>query len=241
MSSANAHRLVVSLVATGILLPSAANAQGTPADYARALALRARYEGAATDIAGAPTAIGRTHRFWYRKSVKGGEQFMLIDADTKQKQPAFDHDKVARALSGATGNSYTALTLPFTSIAFTEDGAAFTATVAGAPYRCSVADSSCRKADAGPRGGAGLGVGRRIRDESPRISPDGAWEALINNHNVAIRKPGTHKITHLSTDGTRGRFLRAVLDRLVAGLEKTRGVSRPARLPSRGALRRVVA
>jgi dipeptidyl aminopeptidase/acylaminoacyl peptidase len=206
MSSVNARRLLGSLVAVGTLCPVAVFAQGTPADYARAAGLRARYEGAAVDIAGAPTAIGHTHRFWYRKSVKGGDQFMIVDADTRQKQPAFDHDKIARSLSSATGNSYTPVTLPFNTIAFTDDGSAFTAAVAGTPYRCSVADSSCRKADAAPRAGAGLGVGRRVRDESPRVSPDGAWEALINNHNLAIRKPGTHKVTHLSTDGSEADY-----------------------------------
>jgi dipeptidyl aminopeptidase/acylaminoacyl peptidase len=206
MHLAIARRLVGSLVVVGTFYPISVLAQGTAADYARATALRARYEGAVTDIAGAPAAIGKTHRFWYRKAVKGGDQFMAIDADSRQKQPAFDHDRIARALSTATGNSYTGLKLPFNSVTFTDDGAAFTATVAGTPYRCSVAESSCRKAEPAPRAGAGLGVGRRIRDESPRPSPDGSWEALINNYNVAIRKPGTHKVTHLSTDGSEADY-----------------------------------
>jgi dipeptidyl aminopeptidase/acylaminoacyl peptidase len=200
------RRLAPFLVVAGTLWPVAGLAQGAAADYARATELRARYEDAAVDIAGAATAVGRTHRFWYRKSVKGGEEFVVLDSDTRQKQPAFDHERIARALSAATGNSYTALKLPFNSIAFTDDGAAFTAAVGGTPYRCSVADSSCRKSDAGPRVGAGLGVGRRPRDETPRVSPDGVWEALINNFNVAIRRRTTHALTHLSTDGSEANY-----------------------------------
>lgn len=46
-------------------------AQGTAADYERAGALRAKYEAAVIDIAGAPTWIGNTHRFWYRKLSRG--------------------------------------------------------------------------------------------------------------------------------------------------------------------------
>jgi dipeptidyl aminopeptidase/acylaminoacyl peptidase len=183
-----------------------AHAQGTPADYGRAAGLRERYEAAAGEIAGTPTAIDATHRFWYRKSVKGGDQFLIVDADSGAKQPAFDHERIAQALSRLTGSTYTALTLPFNTLTFLEDGSAFTATVAGAPYRCAIADSTCRPADPGPRAGAGLGVGRRLRDDRPRLSPDGRWEALVNNYNIVIRQPGTRALTRLSTDGSEGNY-----------------------------------
>ena len=39
----------------------------------------------------------------------------MVDADTQRKTPAFDHEKLAAALSKATGTSYTATTLPFTN------------------------------------------------------------------------------------------------------------------------------
>ena len=50
-------------VSGALLLASAAAAQGTPADYARAQKLRATYESLAVDIAGPATAIGNTHRY----------------------------------------------------------------------------------------------------------------------------------------------------------------------------------
>jgi dipeptidyl aminopeptidase/acylaminoacyl peptidase len=198
-----AVRFAVSMVAAA---PTLVFAQGTPADYARATGLRDRYERAAVDIAGPASAIGQTHRFWYRKSVKGGDQFVVVDADTQQKQPAFDHERIAQALSRATGETYGALQLPFNTIAFTDDGSAFTASVAGTPYRCTVADSTCRKADAGPRVGAGLNVGRRARDEGPRLSPDGKWQALINNFNLAITPARGGALTHLSADGSEANY-----------------------------------
>ena len=200
------HILAIAMCAASVALPARLLAQGTPADYARAEGLRTRYEGAAIDIAGPPAAIGRTHRFWYRKSVKGGEEFMMVDADTLRKQPAFDHGKIARSLSSLTGNSYTAITLPFATLTFTDDGTAFTTTVDGAQYRCVVEDGSCHKVDPGQRVGAGFGVGRRSRDNGPRLSPDGKWEALVNNFNVAIRPVGTHRTTPLSTDGSEGNY-----------------------------------
>jgi dipeptidyl aminopeptidase/acylaminoacyl peptidase len=208
MTSQHTRQAVVPVLIAAVLagLPAVAAAQGTAADYARAAALKERYESAATDIAGPATAIGRTHRFWYRKSVKGGDAFVTIDADTLQKQPAFDHVAIARALSDLTGNRYTGEKLPFTTLGFTDDGSGFTVSVEGTLYRCEVSAATCRQADAGPRVGAGLGVGRRSRDEGPRRSPDGQWEALTNNYNLAVRKRGTRTLVHLSSDGSEANY-----------------------------------
>jgi Prolyl oligopeptidase family/Dipeptidyl peptidase IV (DPP IV) N-terminal region len=193
-------------ILAGILLfPVFALAQDTPADYARAEGLRAKYEGAAGDIAGAPAVIGGTHRFWYRKTVRGAEQFIVVDADTLQKQPAFDHEKVAASLSSAAGRTYKAAQLPFNSLSFTDDGSAFTVNVEGSPYRCIVEESACRKVEEGLRGPAS-GPGRRRADERARVSPDGQWEAFVHNYNLAIRPSGTHTITTLSTDGSEGNY-----------------------------------
>src|SRR5688572_18435294 len=81
-------------------------AQGTAADYERAIGLRTKYEAAAIDIAGVPTWIGNTHRFWYRKLSRGTNEYVIFDADTLKKQPAFDHEKIAASLSKLTSNTY---------------------------------------------------------------------------------------------------------------------------------------
>ncbi len=194
--------VVVALVGF-LAVPMHALGQGTAADYARAAGLRAKYDAAVVDIAGPPAAIGRTHRFWYRKSVRGVEQFMAIDADTLRKQPAFDHEQVARSLSSAAGRNYKAGQLPFSALTFNDDGTAFTTSVEGTAYRCTIADSVCSKVEISLRG-SGPGPGRRRGDDSPRVSPDGKWEAFINNYNLAIRPAGTHTVTPLSTDGSEG-------------------------------------
>src|ERR1035441_1691233 len=41
-------------------------------------------------------------RFWYRNDLKGGaKEFILVDAERGNRQPAFDHQKLAAALSKA--------------------------------------------------------------------------------------------------------------------------------------------
>ena len=64
-------------------------------------------------MAEAPTWIDGTDRFWYRRSVAGGNEFVVVDAATGQKQPAFDHAGLAAGLAAAMDREYTAVTLPF--------------------------------------------------------------------------------------------------------------------------------
>jgi hypothetical protein len=55
------------------------------------------------------------------------------------------------------------------------------------------------------RGRAGADRGRpACQDAGPRVSPDGKWEAVINNFNVAITQVGTATTTRISTDGSEG-------------------------------------
>jgi predicted metalloprotease with PDZ domain/dipeptidyl aminopeptidase/acylaminoacyl peptidase len=61
-------------------------------------------------------------RFWYRNDLKGGgREFILVDAEHGWRRPAFDHDKLAAALSKMTGQSYRADCLPFESIQLAPD------------------------------------------------------------------------------------------------------------------------
>jgi len=192
------------ILATWIVffIPTATRAQGTSADYERATSLKQKYEAAAIDIAGPASWIGDTNRFWYRKLSHGATEFIIVDAETLKKQPAFDQEKIAASLSAATGNTYKADELPLTFLNFDPSGASFFTLVDSTPVRCTLADSVCKKA--GDNRGGGEIEGSRRGQEGPRVSPDEKWEAIINNYNVAIRRPGSHDLTFLSTDGSEG-------------------------------------
>src|SRR5262245_13644479 len=127
------------------LIPSAAHAQGTPADYARANGLRARYEAMALNVPGAVTWADDSSQFWYRRSVKGGHEFVVFDVATRAKQPAFDHAKLAAALSTAADKKYDALTLPMNTVAFVDKRQAIEFTADGVSWRCALDSYTCRK------------------------------------------------------------------------------------------------
>src|SRR5689334_11232984 len=96
-----------------VVAPCIAMAQGTPADYQRAWSLRERFAGLTVNVPGPANWIGSTGRFWYRKSVRGGHEFVLVDAGTLARRPAFDHERLAASLSAASGQQYKPVALPF--------------------------------------------------------------------------------------------------------------------------------
>src|SRR6516162_105706 len=53
-------------------------------------------------------------RFWYRVTTAQGSEFVLVDPEKGTRAPAFDHAKMASALTAATGSIYDAGRLPFT-------------------------------------------------------------------------------------------------------------------------------
>ncbi len=209
------HTQLSVIVSCALLAGSwSADAQVTRADYERAQGLRDKYEYLTADVPDAATWVNTSHRFYYRTTVKGGHQFVMVDADTEQKQPAFDHERLAAALSKATGQSYTALRLPFSNVTFTPDDRAIRFSLAQTErWRCTLADYACTREDPPPvRPGFLRGVSGPVRDpdpsrsERPRLSPDGKWEALVDNFNLAVRPVGSRKPTRLSTDGSEGNY-----------------------------------
>ncbi|MGH7179176.1 MAG: hypothetical protein ACREJC_17495, partial [Tepidisphaeraceae bacterium] len=59
-----------------------------------------------------PNWIGMSDRFWYRREATDGITFERIDARTRTRSPAFDHARLAEALSRGSGQEVTAKALP---------------------------------------------------------------------------------------------------------------------------------
>jgi hypothetical protein len=130
-------------------------AQPNVDDYEHAIGLRSSWSGLTENIAEPAQWIEGTHRFVYRKTVPGGFQFVVMDAESKQKRPAFDHDRLATALGTATGKVSSGLHLPFTepftSVDISDGGRALTAELDEGSWKCSLTDYVCSRLP--PNGG----------------------------------------------------------------------------------------
>ncbi len=72
-----------------------------------------------------PRWLETSDRFWYAYQTRDGRRFYLVDPLKKTKGPLFDHAKMAAALTSITGLPYDAQHLPFSSVRFIKDDAAF--------------------------------------------------------------------------------------------------------------------
>jgi dipeptidyl aminopeptidase/acylaminoacyl peptidase len=204
------------------LAPPYLHAQGTLEDFLRADSIGDRLQGLVVDVVEQPTWVGESNRFWYRKSVEGGNSFVLVDAATQAKGPAFDHQRMASSITAIPAfaeDTVTAVRLPFSRFEFTEDEDAIEFTAVDSTWRCSLDDYQCTSQGAAPpeRGGRGGGVGPsgvswaagpgqlwRNLSTDPIPSPDSTMEAAIQNYNVAVRKVGSEEYTMLSFEGSEG-------------------------------------
>jgi dipeptidyl-peptidase 4 len=145
-------------------------------------------------------------RFWYRNTIPGGSEFVLVDPARAVREPAFDHEKLAATLSTAANATYTALTLPFTEFELTKDDRSIEFVADKRRWRCDRLGAACTSLGAVPestssQNGVPGGTPRPERTHVP--SPDGTLEAFVRDHNLWIRHVATGRETKLTTDGVK--------------------------------------
>jgi dipeptidyl-peptidase-4 len=203
---------LVSLIAAAVAVASERAGQPprslTAADYARAekfmpynvtpLVLRA---------GGRPTWLPGD-RFWYRNTLEDeGSEFILVDPKRGTRAPAFDHAEVAAALSAATGKTYDATHLPFSTFDFSADGRTISFTAEGRRWSSDLKGESLKAiadVEAAPREKRRSEGGRPGADEQPEVrSPNGLLAVFIRDHNLWVREVSTKAEKQLTTDGVK--------------------------------------
>ena len=193
-------RLLRAALFSTVALPCALAAQApTPTpyqftieDYARA----ERFLGQTTNPlvsggAGRPTWLA-DGRFWYRASTPGGSAFYLVNPAKRTRVPAFDHIRLAAALSAVTGGIVESDRLPFQSVDLAADGRSVTVAVRTQRYNCNLTNYTCTKASPSPQ-----------VPPNASISPDGKWAVFIRDYNLWSREVATGADTPLTTDGVK--------------------------------------
>ncbi len=195
MHSSSARRLPGALLALLALAatPAIASASGrtlADADYARAERFLGSNASPLVDHAVTRVTWLGDDRFWYRDHDASGDHFMVMGIGEGAKPAsAFDHARLAEALSKATGKPVKADKLPVTGFTVAADGG-YTVSTRGKDYLCDAALKAC--AESAAKGGEEPGV----------RSPDGKSEAFVRDWNLWVRDVATGKETQLTRDGT---------------------------------------
>ena len=163
--------------------------------------------------------------FWYRNDLSDDtREFILVNAEKGTRQPAFDHQKLADALSEATEQEYKADQLPFDSIVFVDNGKKIQFSVGQNTWECDLASYQL---------GLVTSIQEPVRVFAPRPdrskfeeitpetnadgtnlaydpplyldsnSPNGATTAFIKEYNVFVRDKDGYEV-QLSRDGVEG-------------------------------------
>ncbi len=176
------------------LAASQVKAQGTLEDYQRAqkfLPGNARHLFTSGDVM--PHWIEKTDRFWYRSTGPRGSEFILVDAEQNTSGPAFDHARLAEALSHASKQSYDASKLPFGTFDFTDKGKGIHFEIDSTQWTCDLDSYECKR-----------GEQPAASEQYEARSPDGRWAAYVENHNLLLRDMTTGTIVQLTRDGEPG-------------------------------------
>ena len=132
--------------------------------------------------------IGDSDRFWYRRDTKAGATFLIVDAATGTKVPAFDHERLALALGEAVGRKIAAGELGFSVFAFTADRQAIDFAAHGKSWRFHLASGK-------------LGPGPWRPSDAELPSPDGRWVAFLKGPDIWVREQATGTERALTADG----------------------------------------
>ncbi len=213
-------RISFGIVALYLVLacgPLFLSGQVTKADYDRSFGLRDKFMPLALNLPERPSWIEKTSRFTYRRTIPDGFEFIVVDAATLEKRPAFDHAKLAARLAKASGEKVEGGKLPFRMITFVDNEKAVTFEFGESLWKCDLATYAVTKVGPArrrrPTGITEFAMRMWERGPAPQAaspeaqpSPDGKWEAFIKNYNVWVRTKDKKEEYALSQDGSEGNY-----------------------------------
>lgn len=165
--------------------------QLTDLDYARAERfLPWNAERLVFGLSVEPHWLDDGQRYWYRNQTRRGSEFILVDPQTPQQAPAFDHVRLAAALSRTSGVPTTSDHLPFDQIELSGD-TEIRFQAYGENWLCDLGTYQCRSTGSVVTGGGKEGS----------YSPDGGWVAFAADHNLHLRSNESGAASALTEDG----------------------------------------
>ena len=130
---------VLLLLAVNLLASGETRAQGSRADYERAAELRGRIENKVFRDRVQPHWLADGNHFWYRvRTGRDQHEFVLVDAERGSRQAAFDHERLAAALSQKLRREVQADSLPLDQLDFDASLRKVTFSTDGRRFACDL-------------------------------------------------------------------------------------------------------
>ncbi len=146
--------------------------------------------------------IEKSNRFWYVRTTPQGFEYILADT-SGAKQPAFDHPRLAAALSQFESQPVQPARLNLSNLVFKPNTLEFLRN--NTRYELTLATYTLKTI---PTPGPGWSGGPRVTESpGPILSPDGKSELFLQNYNLWLRpKSAPKSAAPLTTDGSEGNY-----------------------------------
>jgi len=129
-------------------------------------------------------------KFWYSVDIPEGHKFYQVNAASIVKEPAFDHARLATALSEKTGREFSAYQLPFRHFSYLDQDHLLHFQYNGKSWICDVEIYECREPEELPR-----------PIQHSVDSPDGRYAAFIRDFNLWVYDRENDEKLQLTDDG----------------------------------------
>jgi dipeptidyl aminopeptidase/acylaminoacyl peptidase len=136
-------------------------------------------------------------RFWYRTLTPQGAEFILVDPVKGTRTPAFDQQKLAAALSAASGKTYEANRLPFQTVSFSNDGKSVSFKAGDKYWKYDLLSAKCSEEPEPVKIGAGTDKTLEV------VAPDGRKAVYIRDNNLWVRYFSDNRQVQLTFDGAK--------------------------------------
>ncbi len=210
-----------------------ATVKATRADYQRAAEITKKYSidrvpGSGVD----PHWLGDSQRFWYSVRTAQGRDYVLVDAGKRSRKPLFDKNSLAKALSAKLGTKVAADSLALNRVEVNDLADTLSFVYADQQWQYAIKKGALNQLGAikpwhpqpqphwmeedderatgdfnriATWDGFDPAVDYSTLDERV-LSPDGNFEAFVQNSNVYVRELATGTEKQLSLDGTLGNY-----------------------------------
>jgi len=129
----------------------------------------------------------KKNQLTYSSHTEQGKQFFIIDAITKIKKSAFDHQKLARALARITEQEVNQEELPFKHFNITSEKL-ISLDIASKSYQCNIESYLCK-------------LSNNTVKSNELVAPNGKQAVFIRAHNLWLRNFSDNSEKQLTTDG----------------------------------------
>jgi len=127
--------------------------------------------------------------FWYKRDTETGVEYLIVDAEKGDKHKAFDHHRVARAISAATEAHIDPKQILVTGMGLQEEGLEIKLSVASKTFSCKTTDYTCSEST------------ESSLTMNLLPSPSGKFAVFVRDNNLWLKSLETDQERQLSNDG----------------------------------------